>query len=93
MAGWLEVECNRCKMRAESKPSAGRYPPATEYADLEVGSLAEVQVVQKGAKRSTSANDQAHARARNHPVQVGASRRGAVDYNRAYQAGKNRPAR
>jgi hypothetical protein len=40
--GWLEVECNRCRTRAE--PAARCHPPATGHADLEAGSIAQVPV-------------------------------------------------
>jgi hypothetical protein len=73
--GWLEVECNRCKT---GQPPAGCHPSTAGYADLEAGGLIEVPIVPEGATCATHSYDQAHRRARDHAVQVGASGRGAL---------------
>lgn len=60
-------------LQDESKPTAGCHPPVSRYADLEAGSVLEMPVLQERPKRATGAHDQAHGRARDHALQVGAS--------------------
>ena len=48
-------------LQDESKPAAGRYPPAAGDADLEAGSLAEMPAMPERSVCTTGADDQADA--------------------------------
>ena len=62
-------------LQDESKPAAGRYPPAAGDADLEAGSLAQVPLMPEGALRAAGPHDQADRGAEHHALQMGASDR------------------
>ena len=75
--GWLEVECHCCKTRASLPLNTIRRPRETPIWKLEAS--LKCRSCRKG--RSTpppGAYDQADRGARDHAVQVGASRRGEV---------------
>ena len=55
------------------EPPAGCHPPAAGHADLEAGSLAEVQILSKGSLGAAGADDQADPDARDPALQMGAS--------------------
>jgi hypothetical protein len=62
------------------EPAAGWHPPATRHPDLETGSLAEMSLLPQWPLGATGANDQADRGARDDALQMGASGRGALDY-------------
>ena len=64
-------------LQDQSKPAAGRHPPAACHAHLEARGLSQMPVMPQGALSTTGADDQADRRARNHTLQVGPSGRGA----------------
>ena len=68
---WLQVKCHRCENRGQHSP--GLRSPAARHGDLETRSLAEMPVVPEGALRAAGASDQAHRRAADGALRLGAS--------------------
>jgi hypothetical protein len=54
-------------------PQERRHPPATRYANMEAGSVAEMPVVPEEPLRATAADDQADRAAGDYTGQMGAS--------------------
>ena len=60
-------------LQDQGEHSARRDPATAQHADLEIGSGAEMPILQEGAIRAAGAHDQVDSGARDHTVCLGAS--------------------